>query len=142
MLIYDVFISLNSSWNQFSHINTISILKYMEEVKQSHVFWPMVFDIDFRKRLLLWEKLFHHKYCNYQCTGLIAIACIKTCYASCTTIVWGQSRNFLMVQAKNSKLTHFQGTEFNLLWLKVFLFSEWTLLYRWYSLLQSEHQLF
>ena len=52
VLVYDAFISFNSFWSQFSQFKTIWILKYMEEVIWSHVFLPLLFDIDFRGMLI------------------------------------------------------------------------------------------
>ena len=47
MFKHEVYISLDAFWSQFLYFETILILKYKKEVKRSHVFRPLLFDIDF-----------------------------------------------------------------------------------------------
>ena len=49
MLEYEVSISLNTFWSQFSYLEIIYIIKYKEEVKRSNDFRPLVFVIDFNQ---------------------------------------------------------------------------------------------
>ena len=59
MLTYEVFNSLNVFWSERPHFEIVLILKYKEEVKQSHDFRPLVFVINFTFKYVLLYNTFY-----------------------------------------------------------------------------------